>query len=41
MGLPLVTRDEYKDYVGINSTNSDEIIDAIIPKVSEYVKTYC
>lgn len=41
MGLPLVTRDEYKDYVGINSTNSDEIIDAIIPKVSEFVKTYC
>lgn len=41
MGLSLVTKEEYKSYVGINSTNSDDIIDAIIPKVSNYVKTYC
>jgi hypothetical protein len=41
MGLPLITRKEYKDYVGITSTNSDTVIDAIIPKVSEFVKTYC
>lgn len=41
MGLPLITRAEYKAYVGITSPNSDAIIDAIIPKVSEFVKTYC
>ena len=41
MGLSLVTKEEYKSYVGINSTNSDDVIDAIIPKVSNYVKTYC
>lgn len=41
MGLDLVTRSEYKAYVGINTTNQDSIISAIIPKVSELVKTYC
>ena len=41
MGLPLITRSEYKAYVGITSPNSDPVIDAIIPKVSEFVKTYC
>ena len=41
MGLPLITRAEYKSYVGITSDNSDTIIDALIPKVSELVKTYC
>ena len=41
MGLPLVTKEEYKAYVGITSTNSDDELTAIIPKVSEYVKTYC
>ncbi len=41
MGLPLITRAEYKAYVGITSTNSDAVIDAIIPKVSDFVKTYC
>ena len=41
MGLDLITKAEYKAYVGISSTNSDDIIDAIIPKVSELVKTYC
>jgi hypothetical protein len=41
MGAALVTRAEYKAYVGITSTNSDAIIDAILQKVSDYVKTYC
>lgn len=41
MGTALITRSEYKAYVGITSPNSDAVIDAIIPKVSELVKTYC
>jgi hypothetical protein len=41
MGLPLVTRAEYKAYMGISSTSSDAAIDALIPKVSELVKTIC
>lgn len=41
MGLPLITKAEYKAYVGITSPNSDTVIDALIPKVSELVKTYC
>ena len=41
MGLPLVTRAEYKAYMGISSTTSDAAIDALIPKVSELVKTIC
>ncbi len=41
MGLPLITRAEYKAYVSISSPNSDAIIDALIPKVSELVKNYC
>lgn len=41
MGLPLVTRAEYKAYVGITSPNSDTVIDALIPKVSALVKNYC
>lgn len=41
MGLDLVTKAEYKAYAGIESTNFDTVIDAIIPKVSEFVKTYC
>jgi len=41
MGLSLVTKAEYKAYVGINSTNSDAEIDSLIPKVSELVKNYC
>ena len=41
MGLNLVTKAEYKAYVGINSTNSDAEIDSLIPKVSELVKNYC
>jgi hypothetical protein len=38
MGLPLVTRAEYKAYMGISSTSSDVAIDALIPKVSELVR---
>lgn len=41
MGLPLVTKAEYKAYAGKTSTNDDAIIDILIPKVSELVKTIC
>lgn len=41
MGLPLVTKAEYKAYAGITSINSDTIIDTLIPKVSALVKTIC
>ena len=41
MGLPLVTRAEYKAYQGISSTTSDAIIDSLIIKVSALVKTIC
>ena len=41
MALNLTTRKDYKIYAGIKSTNEDAIIDFIIPKVSELVKTYC
>lgn len=41
MGANLVTLAEYKAYAGITSTNSDTIINAIIPKVSQFVKTIC
>lgn len=41
MGLPLVTLDEYKAYAGISSTNQDTIIEALIPSVSELIKSYC
>ncbi len=41
MGANLVTRDEYKDYVGIKSPNEDTIIDSLIPGVSQLVKTLC
>lgn len=37
----LVTLAEYKAYAGINSTNSDTVINSIIPKVSELVKNLC
>lgn len=40
-GTSLITRAEYKAYAGITSTNQDVEIDAIIPKVSDLVKTYC
>lgn len=41
MGLPLVTKAEYKAYFGISSSNSDSQIDFLIPKVSDLVKNYC
>lgn len=41
MAIDLVTRAEYKAYANINSTNQDAQIDAIIPKVSQLVKTIC
>ena len=41
MGLSLVTRAEYKAYAGISSTSSDAVLDSLIPKVSELVKSIC
>lgn len=41
MGIDLVTKAEYKAYANINSTNQDAQIDAIIPIVSQLVKTIC
>lgn len=41
MGLPLITKAEYKDYLNITSINRDNEIEFLIPKVSELVKTYC
>ena len=41
MGNNLVTRTEYKTYVGITNPNQDAEIDALIGKVSALVKTYC
>jgi hypothetical protein len=41
MGLNLTTRADYKAYVGIKSTTQDTVIDALIPRVSDFVKNYC
>jgi hypothetical protein len=41
MAYDLITKAEYKTYAGISSTNSDREIDFLIPKVSDFVKTYC
>jgi len=41
MGLNLTTRADYKAYVGIKSTTQDAVIDALIPRVSDFVKNYC
>lgn len=41
MGNNLITKAEYKAYAGISSPNQDTEIDALIPKVSQLVKTYC
>lgn len=41
MGLPLVTKAEYKAYAGISSNNDDAMIDLLIPKVSSLVKSLC
>jgi hypothetical protein len=37
----LITVAEYKSYSGISSTNQDAAIAAVIPKVSELVKSIC
>jgi len=41
MAIDLVTKAEYKTYMGITSANSDTEIDFLIPKVSDLVKSYC
>lgn len=41
MAANLITKQEYKTYAGISSTNQDAEIDLLVPKVSELVKTYC
>ena len=41
MATNLITRAEYKNYLGITSTNKDDEIDLLIPKVSSLIKTYC
>ena len=41
MAINLVTKAEYKTYMGITSTNSDTEIDFLIPKASDLVKSYC
>lgn len=41
MGANLVTLSEYKIHAGISSTNQDAELNAIIPQVSELVKSYC
>lgn len=41
MALNLTSKADFKSYAGIKSTNSDDIIDFLIPKVSELVKQYC
>lgn len=37
----LITKADFKTYMGINSVNQDAIIDFLIPLVSTFVKTYC
>lgn len=41
MGLDLITLQEYKSFANISSTTQDTQIKAIIPKVSELVKSIC
>lgn len=41
MAANLITRAEYKTYVGITSTTSDAEIDLLITNISALVKTYC
>lgn len=41
MASELITRAEYKAYAGLSSTNFDQEIDSLIPKVGELVKNYC
>lgn len=37
----IVTLEQYKTYVGISSTNQNEIISQLIPQITAYIKTYC
>lgn len=41
MAKNLITLAEYKNYVGINSTNQDTVIKTLIPQVSALVKSLC
>ena len=41
MGLNLVTKAEYKAFIGISSPTEDGVIDSLIPKASQLVKNYC
>jgi hypothetical protein len=41
MGLDLITKSEYKDYIGIKGDTQDSEIDSLIPTVSSLVKNYC
>lgn len=41
MAANLITKQEYKTYAGISSSNQDAEIDLLIPKISELVKSYC
>lgn len=41
MATNLITRAEYKTYVGISSTTSDAEIDLLITNISALIKTYC
>jgi len=39
--MDLITKAEYKAYANITSINKDTEIDALIPRVSAFIKTYC
>lgn len=39
--MDLITKAEYKAYAGITSTNKDAEVDALIPRISALIKTYC
>lgn len=41
MAANLITKTDYKTYAEIKSTNFDSEIDALIPRISQLVKTYC
>lgn len=41
MAQNLVTLQEYKTYVGINTPTEDALINSLINKTSDFVKTYC
>ena len=41
MGTDLVTKKEYKDYVGIKGDGQDDSISSLVPMISNLVKNYC